>query len=120
MEKQNRVSLWVGNLLSENELDEIMLEVYDEKGDSSSKFMESFKIEYIDNQFQEVFYYEDFQTKEEIFEGFSYVDSFINKIPEIDWTEKNSIILFYNFEYNKNVTEKLGLKFIDTYDYIED
>ena len=46
-----------------------MIEVYDDEGDSSSKFMEAFRIYYMDNQFQEVFFYEDLQTKEEVFDG---------------------------------------------------
>lgn len=118
MEKQNKVSLWIGNIPSEDELNNFMLEVFDEEGDSSSKFIEAFNIEYIDNQFQEVFFYENLLTKEEVFEGFSYIESFINEIPELNWSEKNSIILLYNFEYSGNINSALDLEFINVFDFV--
>lgn len=120
MEKQNKVSLWIGNVPSEDELNNFMMEVFDDEGDSSSKFMEAFRIDYIDNQFQEVFFYEDLQTKEEVFDGFSYIESFIDEISEVDWSEKNSIILLYNFEYNNEVKSSQGLDFIKVFNFNED
>jgi hypothetical protein len=120
MEKQNKVSLWIGNLSSKVELNNIMLEVYNDEGDSSSRFKEAFNIDYIDNQFQEVFFYENFQTKQEVLDGFSYIESFINEIPEVNWSEKNSIILLYNFEYDSDVKSKLGIDFVKVLDYTSD
>lgn len=120
MEKQNKVSLWIGNLSSEEVLNKIMLEVYNDEGDSNSLFKEAFNIDYIDNQFQEVFFYENLQTKQEVFEGFSYIESFMSDIPEVNWSKKNSIILLYNFEYNGNVKSKLGLDFVKVLDYTFD
>jgi len=120
MEKQNKVSLWVGNLETKTELEKFMLEKYDDEGDSSSDFMKAFKIDYVDNQFQEVFFYENMNTKQDIFEGFSYVVSYLEEIPDLNWENYNSIILLYNFKYNKVVLEKESLTYIGSFDFIED
>ncbi|WP_353777157.1 immunity 22 family protein [Winogradskyella sp. 3972H.M.0a.05] len=120
MEQQNKVSLWVGTVASRSRLNEIMQEVYDDEGDVSSQFMEVFKIDYIDNQFQEVYFYENLASKEEAFNGFSYSESFINHIQETNWAEKNSLILLYNFEYDGNTKSGLGLEFIGVFNFSED
>ncbi|WP_255362797.1 immunity 22 family protein [Tenacibaculum sp. MAR_2009_124] len=80
-------------------LNQFMKERYNSKGDVSSLFIEKIGDEYLDNQFQEVDFYENKTNKNEIFEGFSYVESFIQDIPELRWNDFNSIILIYNFEY---------------------
>ena len=119
MEKQGKVSLWVGSFNSREDLDDFIGEVYDDEGDVSSVFIDVFKLDYVDSQFQEVYFYEDKSNKEEIFDGFSYVESFINSIPEINWSQKNTVLLLYNFEYSKkNSHEKM--EFIGAYDFVED
>ncbi|WGH74647.1 immunity 22 family protein [Tenacibaculum tangerinum] len=119
MEKQGKVSLWVGKFDSREVLDSFLNETYDEDGELSSDFMNEFEIDFIDNQFQEVYFYEGISDKKEIFDGFSYIDSFIKNIPDMNWAEKNTILLLYNFEYSKKIDDK-KIEFIDCYDFIED
>ena len=70
MEEQNKVSLWIGSIASEEKLDAVILEVYDENGDSSSEFMKAFNIDYIDNQFQEVFFTITFNLRQKFLKDF--------------------------------------------------
>ncbi|WP_157844509.1 immunity 22 family protein [Chryseobacterium sp. Leaf394] len=45
MEKENIVSIWVGSFENEEKFHYYIKEIYDEEGDSSSKFMEDFNID---------------------------------------------------------------------------
>lgn len=117
MEKQNKVSLWVGNYLSQEKFQSYFEEEYDEDGDSLSDFEQNFKIDYIDSQFQELFFYENLNSKTEIFDGFSYVESFIENIPNLTWENYNSIALIYNFDYQGDIKKANGLDFIGVFDF---
>ena len=116
----NKVSLWIGNVESEEALKNLILERYDDEGDSTSDFMDSFEIEFIDNQFQEVHFYDNTSSKTEILNGFSYIDSFLEEIPEINWEENNCLVLLYNFKYHERVQQKRGLTFVGSYEFTED
>ena len=48
MEKEGKVSIWVGKFNSEEALKEYVQEVFDDEGDSTSSFMNDFNIDYID------------------------------------------------------------------------
>jgi len=119
MIKLGKVSLWIGNFKSQEDLNSFIEEKYDEEGDVSSEFMSFLEVEFLDNQFQEVDFYQGLLTKQEVFEGFSYVESFIKSIPDLDWENNNSIILIYNFEYTPLKKQKGKIQFIDVYDYVE-
>ena len=119
MENPKKVSLWLGNFTSKKALNNFLKEKYDEDGDVSSEFMEDFQIEYIDHDFQEIYYYENETSKEKIFNDFSYINSFLAEIPETNWQEYNSIIFLYNFEYPGTIKQNQQLKFIATFDFIE-
>lgn len=119
MEKQGKVSLWVGDFDSKEEFYNFIKEVYDDEGEVSSDFMEVFQIDYIDNQYQEVYFYEDVSSKKKVFEGFSYIESFVDNVPDMKWIKKNVVLLLYNFEYSKKKNYP-KMKFIDVYDFIED
>ena len=73
MEKQGVVSLWLGNFKNAKNLNEFMRETYNNDGDISSLFIEKIEVEYLDNQFQEVDFYQNKKNKKIIFEGFSYI-----------------------------------------------
>jgi hypothetical protein len=117
MEKQNKVSLWLGKFLSEEVFHDFLKEEYDEEGDAISKFMSAFQIDYIDPGFQEVYFYGNEVTKEKIFEDFSYIDSFLAQIPDQNWEKYNSIILLYNFEYEYIPLENYHIKFLGTFTF---
>jgi hypothetical protein len=82
METKNKISLWLGKFESEDALHHFFKEEYDEEGDTTSKFMSAFQIDYINPGFQEVYFYGNEVKKEKIFEDFSYIDSFLAQIPE--------------------------------------
>ncbi len=118
MERENKLSIWIGKFSSKDELSEYMKEKYTDDGDLYSSFMNSFKIDYIDNQFQEVLFQDNNITKEDIFSQFSYSESFIDLIPnDKNWTLYNSFILLYDFEYEKNVENDLNFIFLGVFEY---
>lgn len=49
MTTENILSIWLGDFKSEKEFYNYIEEIFDEEGDSSSKFMQDFKIDFIDN-----------------------------------------------------------------------
>lgn len=81
--------------------------------------MEAFQIEYIDHDFQEVYYYVNEVLKEKSWKIFSFIKSFITEIPEMNWQEYTSIILLYNFQYQETIKQNKHLKFITTFEYSE-
>jgi len=119
MQKQQKVSLWIGNFTSQTALNNFLKENFTDDGDVSSQFMEAFQIDYIDHDFQEVYFYKNETSKEKIFNNFSYIDSFLTEIPETNWQQYNSIILLYNFEFQRNIKENKYLKFITTFEFTE-
>ena len=119
MEKQHRISLWIGRFSSESELKNRMTESYTEDGDMTSLFLEDFNIDYLDSQFTEVFFYSSMDSKHDILNGFSYAESFIESIPEKNWSEFNSIIIAYNFEYQGDVKKTENLIYVGAFDYEE-
>ena len=115
----NKVSLWIARFNSKEELNDYIKEEFDKNGDIYSNFMKSFKIDFIDNHFQEIDFYNN-KLKQEIFDGFSYIESFIHRIPNENWENYNAVILLYNYEYHGKVKLKKQVKFIGTFNYIED
>ncbi|EDP96809.1 immunity 22 family protein [Kordia algicida OT-1] len=120
MENPQKVTLFLGKFSSQKRLNSFLEEHYDEDAEVSSEFMEAFQIEYIDHDFQEVDFYTNKTSKEAIFKDFSYVESFIKEIPELDWKAYNSIILLYNFKYPGTIKETKNVKFIATFEYKEE
>lgn len=99
MEETNKVSVWLGSFDSEEQFNEYIEEQFDEEGDITSVFMKDFKIDFIDNQFQEVLFSD--ELKKEDLEPASYSESFLNNIAA-DFSKYNSVILLYNYSYDSN------------------
>ena len=114
MEEKNKVSIWLGNFDNEDLFDDFMEEKYDEEGDVSSLFMESFEIDFIDDQFQEVLY--DKNLEKEVLIPVSYSSFFLNKV-EVDYSKYNCVVLLYNFRYMGGITKTSDFDFIGVYDY---
>ena len=105
MQKEGKVSLWLGNFNNEETFREFMEIKYTDDGDSiPSKFKKQFKIDYYDIDFSEV---DDMEEKsndlEVLLEGFSNDYEIIPKLNEkYNGGIYNSIVLLYDFEYDSN------------------
>lgn len=110
-----KVSIWSGQFHSMNDFDKFIEEKFDEDGDCSSAFMESFEIEYIDPDLQENAFLDKKLTKND-FSKASYAEQFIDKLDESLLTG-NSIIILYDFEYSGKIKTKNNVNFIGAYDY---
>ncbi len=114
MEEENKVSIWLGNFNSEDELTEYMEEHFTEDGDMYSDFMKAFEIDFIDNQFQEVFFSKNLSKED--FKSFSYAESYVDDI-NANLENYNSVIAIYNFNYSKKIQKSSDVDFIGVYDY---
>uniref|UniRef100_UPI00404A650C immunity 22 family protein n=1 Tax=Flavobacterium sp. TaxID=239 RepID=UPI00404A650C len=112
----NYVSIWVGNFKNEDAFNQYIEEIYDNEGDSKSKFMEDFNIDFIDNQFQEAVFFNE-KIKLEFLMDASYSDSFLNNLSDVDFMDDNSIILLYDFGYNANIKSKNKVRFLGSYSF---
>jgi hypothetical protein len=121
MEKEGFVSLFIGNSKSYKDLRNYILNSYTEDGDLlSSEFEKDFNIDYYNEDFREVEYYDEPSNDLRVLlEGFSYDEEIIPKFIELCGErlnqEANSVILLYDFQYNGNVNEKISLDFLEPY-----
>ena len=119
MEKENIVSIWIGNFNSDDDFNKYIEEAYDENGARSpSIFMTDFEIKRIDHDLLESDFFDEKLTKDDLI-GFSYDETFIDKIDEALLTG-NCIILIYDFEYSGGVKTKNNVSFIGAYKYEKD
>ena len=105
MQKEGKVSLWLGNFNNEETFREFMEIKYTDDGDSiPSKFKKQFKIDYYDIDFSEIDYMEEKSNDLEVLlEGFSNDYEIIPKLNEkYNGGIYNSIVLLYDFEYDFN------------------
>lgn len=105
MQKEGKVSLWLGTFNDEETFRELMEIKYTDDGDSiPSKFKKQFKIDYYDIDFSEIDYMEEKSNDLQVLlEGFSNDYEIIPKLNEIyNGGMYNSIVLLYDFEYECN------------------
>jgi hypothetical protein len=113
MAKDNVVSVWIGNFNSEKDFFEYIRQGYDENGDVvPSNFMNTFGIDNVNVDFQEVLFQE--SLSEEELQQASYAESFVNKIGEISG---NCMILLYDYDYPGAIREGDGLLFTGVFNY---
>lgn len=124
MQKEGKVSLWLGNFNNEKTFREFMEIKYTDDGDSiPSKFKKQFKIDYYDIDFSEIDYMEEKSNDLEVLlEGFSNDYEIIPKLNEkYNGGIYNSIVLLYDFEYDSNEEnykdDKNTLDFIGCVEY---
>lgn len=113
---ENIISIWSGNFKSEKEFYNHLEEIFDKEGDSSSKFMEDFKIDFIDNQFQEAVYFNELISLDSLKDA-SYSESFLNKLSNSDFENKNAIIIIYDFKYSGIIKKTEHLIFLGDFIY---
>ncbi|HDR5270095.1 immunity 22 family protein [Bacillus cereus] len=124
MEVHGMVSIWIGNMKTQDQLDAYIDVTYDEEGDAiPASFFVDFNIDMIDVD-------EDFIEKEVLEEasddismlltGCSYDDKILSRINEEVKLKKsyNSIILIYNFQYDNSVSNFEGFNFVTTTSYL--
>ena len=105
MEKQGRVSIWLGNIKDEDAIAAYVDLTYDEDGNSvSSQFFIDFNInmDETDTDTMEKEVYKNSSSDISILlDGCSYEEIVIPKIDKIIELKKayNAVILIYNFEY---------------------
>jgi hypothetical protein len=123
MEKEGFVSLFIGNSKSYKDLRNYILNSYTEDGDLlPSEFEKDFNIDYYNEDFREVEYYDEPSNDLRVLlEGFSYDEEIISKFIELCGErlnqEANTVILLYDFQYNGNVNEKNQFRFLGTVQY---
>ena len=124
MEVHGMVSIWLGNMKTQDQLDTYTDVTYDEEGDAiPARFFADFNIEMIDVD-------EDFIEKEVLEEasddismlltGCSYDDKILSRIKEVVKVKKsyNSIVLIYNFQYDNSVSDFEGFDFVTVISYL--
>lgn len=124
MQKEGKVSLWLGIFNDEETFREFMEIKYTDDGDSiPSKFKKQFKIDYYDIDFSEIDYMEEKTDELQVLlEGFSNDYEIIPKLDKkYNKSMYNSIVLLYDFEYDCNsenyIHEKNKLNYIGCVDY---
>jgi hypothetical protein len=117
MKKLNKVSIFTGKFDSEKDFIEIVKEIFDKDGNSSSIFMKNFEINFINPDLQESAFLGKELTKNDLIEA-SYAETFLDKIDK-KVLIGNSIIILYDFAYSGKIKNKDGLNFIGVYDYIK-
>lgn len=124
MEVHGMVSIWFGNMQTQDQLDTHIDVTYDEEGGSiPARFFVDFNIDMIDVD-------EDFIEKEVLEEasddismlltGCSYDDKILSRIKEVVKLNKsyNSIVLIYNFQYDNSVSNCEGFNFVTATSYL--
>ncbi|KOP70118.1 immunity 22 family protein [Priestia megaterium] len=124
MEQIGYVSLWVCKFSSSEELENYLLVAYTEDGDAiPSQFEQDFKIDYYDEDFSEAHYAdEEIPKLSQLLEGCSYDDvvipNFVEKYGEYLLNGFNSMILLYDFQYNKKSDNEItGVKYLGSVRY---
>lgn len=115
MEKENVISIWIGNFESEEAFAAFIEETFDEDGDMEpSPFMKAFEIEYINPDFQEVLF-QDNLSKDDLLQA-SYAESFIDKLDNHS-LRGNSIVILYDFCYVGEKQEIENFRYLGSFDY---
>lgn len=129
MEKEGFVSIWFGNMKSQNFLEKYVNSIYDEDGEyKPSQFLEDFRIDIdeLDEDFIEKVNYNFISDKlNELLKGCSYSNEVIpricKKIGEEINEEVNTVILLYNFNYLGEIIkinkEEYSIKYYGTVSY---
>lgn len=112
---KNKVSIFVGNFQSESELNRFVRENFTEDGDIYSALLSDLKVDFIDNQLQEVLFLNHQISKVDL-KNFSYSENFIEKV-DFSEAKGNSLILLYDFNYSAFKDKPKKLTYISTFDY---
>ena len=118
MEKENKVSLWLGYFEKENDFRDYMKVRYDKDGNYiPSKFQELFAIKKYNLDLSEIDWISDKCTDVELLlagfsNDFEIIPQFKEMLENRDIVKYNSIVLFYNFGYKNNNCPTAELEYI--------
>lgn len=117
---KNKVSIWFGKFSSNESFQSYIEKTYDLDGNSHSKFMEEFDIQFYDEDFQDAFLQTESDFYTELFD-LSYADSFVQKIDKSIADSYNAVICLYDFDYNNKNKDisKLKMDYIGSFDYVK-
>lgn len=117
MERENKVSVWIGKFNDKNDFQEYLEISYDDNGEMLSNFMKDFNIEFYDEDFSESIFLESSSLSE--LKNFSYSNSFVENVlgKALDY---NSFFVLYDFDFDSNDNISGKLKFIGSFDYSKD
>ncbi|MEW9675763.1 immunity 22 family protein [Lentibacillus sp. L22] len=124
MEKQGIVSIWLGNVKEEYELEEYVNLKYDEDGESiPSKFYVDFNIDMdeADEDFiEKAVLVQKSNNISVLLDGCSYDENILPKIDRDINLNKyyNAVILMYNFEYNNRINSSNKFDYITSTNYM--
>lgn len=125
MEKQ-KVSIWIGSFENEKILEQYFDATYSKDGDRlRSIFEKKFCIERINDDFVEKSFFENGDSIDDIFKGYSYDNQIMPKIStykeNIMESKGNASILVYDFEYSGDIISDEGdgynIKYIGSAEY---
>lgn len=129
MEKEGCVSLWIGNIKSDDDLMKYVELEYSDNGDyNPSDFLKDFNIdmdEFDEDFIERICHKNKVDSIEELISGCSYEEFIIprieNKIGKRLQEKVNSAILLYNFDFDCNVqcidTVHYNFKFVCSVEY---
>ena len=125
METENTVSIWIGNFATKLDLDEFINLKYDEEGEVvPSLFYNQYNIDIDD--------IDDYLIEKEVFEisftnlfdmlkGASYDNIIVNNLEQkgikADIAPNNTLILIYNYQFDRNVLRTNNTEFVATVRY---
>ncbi|RZJ69525.1 immunity 22 family protein [Flavobacterium sp.] len=115
MEKENRVSIWLGNFDDQTAFEDYLQETYNEEDDMSSHFTDDFGIPFYDVDFSEA-YFDQKGLQSKILNEFSYADTFKGDVNEALFAGKNAIVVIYDFDY-KGVGEVGAMRFLGRFSF---
>jgi hypothetical protein len=129
MEKEGFVSLWIGNIDSQDSLDEYAELIYTDEGEwLPSTFLADFNIDkddFDEDFIEKICHEKNVKSLNELIAGCSYEDvvipGFINVFGDDLPKGVNSAILLYNYEYDGNTKKTINgeqsFRYISTVQY---
>ncbi|KMK95302.1 immunity 22 family protein [Rossellomorea marisflavi] len=125
MEQPGMVSIWLGNMKTQNQLEKYVNLTYDEDGESvPSNFFSDFNIDMdeIDEDFIEKAVLKEKSDKiSALLEGCSYEESILAEFRGYKKLNKlyNAVILIYNYEYENLVNSREDFDYIASTSYLQ-
>jgi len=120
---KEKVTVFLGNFESEEELQNYVKFVYDEEGDATSEFCRQADVKWSDEDLMEAFMFSKEQPFEQIMMA-SYSDTFQpslqKQLPPTLLSKFNSVILLYNCNHVKPVKDTAKVSLAGVFDYSAD
>ena len=119
---QGRVSVWYGQLGSQDGLDDYTEVTYSQHGDAQSRFLDDFPMSDFDEDYTEKFYFENVDALRRSLKLFSYIETFMEQIEidlkDIGIEEQDSLFFVYDCDasFMKDFS-RTQIQLLGVYDY---